>query len=362
MRIAQIAPLFESVPPRLYGGTERVVHALTEHLVHRGHDVTLFASGDSQTSARLVPMWPRASRLDPQSVDPLAAQLAMLEQVTQRADEFDVIHSHCDYWTFPFARRSPTPIVTTLHGRLDIPELQPIYRTYPDVPVVSISNSQREPLLYLPVNWVGTAYNGICVEHFALNEHPGDYLVFLGRICPEKRPDRAVEIARAAGMPLKVAAKIDKADREYYESAIKPLFNDPLVEFIGEVNERQKAELLRDAYALLFPIDWCEPFGLTMVEAMACGTPVVAMRGGSVDEVVLDGETGFVCDSVAEMIACVPRVAALNRRRCREHIERHFSAEVMAQRYEEIYEYVEMQHSLPPIFPMLRRPRRARAV
>ncbi len=355
MRIAQIAPIFERVPPRLYGGTERVVHALTEHLVRRGHDVTLFASGDSQTSATLAPVWPCASRLDPHSVDPLAAQIAALEQVTQRADEFDIIHSHVDYFTFPFVRRSPTPIVTTLHGRLDIPELQPVFRAYPDVPVVSISDSQRAPLLHLPVNWAGTVYNGICVEHFRFNEQAGDYLVFLGRIAPEKRPDRAVAIARAVGMPLKVAAKVDKVDREYYESQIKPLFNDSLVEFIGEVNEQEKAELLRGAYALLFPIDWREPFGLVMTEAMACGTPVIAMRGGSVEEVIADGETGFICDSVAEMIAAVPRVAELERRRCRERVERYFSADVMAARYEEVYEHLLVQQHFPTFEPLRRR-------
>lgn len=355
MRIAIVAPVFESVPPKLYGGTERVVHALTEHLVQRGHDVTLFASGDSQTSARLEPIWPCASRLDPAAVDPLAAQIAALETVTQRAAEFDIIHSHVDYHTFAFARRSATPIVTTLHGRLDIPELQAIYRVYGDLPVVSISHAQREPLRNLPVNWVATVYNGICIDHFTPSERPGDYLVFLGRIAPEKRPDRAVAIAKAVGMPLKVAAKVDKVDRDYYEEQIRPLFNDPLVEYIGEVNEQEKAELLRGAYALLFPIDWREPFGLVMAEAMAAGTPVVAMRGGSVEEVIVHGETGFICDSVEEMIAAVPRVAELDRRRCREHVERNFSAEVMAARYEEVYELLLVQQSFPALVRPTRR-------
>lgn len=347
MRIAQIAPLFESVPPQLYGGTERVVSAVTEHLVRRGHEVTLFASGDSQTSARLVPMWPCASRLDPNSVDPIAAQVAMLEHVVQRASSFDVIHSHVDYYTFPFVRRTTTPILTTLHGRLDIPELQPIFRSYGDVPVVSISQSQREPLRDLAVNWAATVYNGIFMEHFTFGAQPGRYLVFLGRICPEKRPDRAVAIARAAGMLLKVAAKIDKVDREYYETTIAPLFEDPLVEYIGEVDERAKVELLRNAYALLFPIDWREPFGLTMVEAMACGTPVIAMRGGSVDEVLVHGETGLICDTLDEMIASVPRVVELDRRRCRQRVVTHFSAEVMAAHYEDVYQQLLAQRDQP---------------
>lgn len=353
MRIAQIAPLFESVPPQLYGGTERVVYAVTEHLVRRGHDVTLFASGDSQTSARLVPMWPCASRLDPHSIDPVAAQVAMLEYVVQHAHSFDIIHSHVDYYTFPFVRRSRTPIVTTLHGRLDIPELEPLFRLYGDVPVVSISASQREPLRDLAVNWAANVYNGIFTEYFTFGERPGSYLVFLGRICPEKRPDRAVAIARATGMRLKVAAKIDKVDREYYETTIAPLFADPLVEYIGEVDEQAKATLLRDAYALLFPIDWREPFGLTMVEALACGTPVIAMRGGSVDEVLVHGETGFICDTLDEMIASVPRVAELDRCRCRERVDVHFSAEVMAARYEEVYERLLVQRSQPLITPVL---------
>ncbi|HEX6290496.1 MAG TPA: glycosyltransferase family 4 protein [Herpetosiphonaceae bacterium] len=359
MRIAQIAPLFESVPPKLYGGTERVVHAVTEELVRRGHDVTLFASGDSQTSAKLVPMWPCASRLDPQSIDPMAAQVAMLEYVVQHADAFDIIHSHVDYYTFPFTRRTTTPILTTLHGRLDIPELRAIFRVYGDVPVASISNSQREPLQHVAINWVGTVYNGICIEHFIANDQPGEYLVFLGRICPEKRPDRAVEIARATGMPLKVAAKIDKVDREYYETQIEPLFADPLVEYVGEVDEQAKAELLRNAYALLFPIDWREPFGLTMAEAMACGTPVIAMRGGSVEEVIVDGETGFVCDSMEQMIAAVPRVVELDRRRCRQRVEEHFSAQAMAARYEAVYEHLLAPRNLP-VLRLFHRHRRVR--
>ncbi|WP_026369927.1 glycosyltransferase family 4 protein [Kallotenue papyrolyticum] len=352
MRIAQIAPMYESVPPSHYGGTERVVWSLTEELVRRGHDVTLFASGDSQTSARLVPTTPRSLRRQMSREEILEVSpwlhLAMLSDVLRDASAFDVIHSHVDHYTFPFTRLIATPIVTTLHGRLDIWMLKPILRCYPDAPLVSISRSQRAPLAELPLNWVGCVYNGIPLEHFPFRAQPGDYLVFLGRICPEKRPDWAVEVARRSGMPLKVAAKIDPVDQAYWRTEIEPLFRANQVEFLGEVNEQEKAALLGGAYATLFPIDWPEPFGLVMAESLACGTPVIAMRRGSVPEVLEDGVSGFICDSVAEMIAAVPRVAELDRATCRRRAER-FSQAAMADGYEAVYQQVIAARRDPPL-------------
>ncbi len=338
MRIAMVAPLIEPVPPPLYGGTERVIHVLTEELVRKGHEVTLFASGDSQTSAELVPCAPRGLRLDNINDKEacIAYTLIELDRVYQRAAEFDIIHSHVDYLAFPFARLSPTPTVSTTHGRLDQPQTRRIYSAFPEHPLVSISQAQQT---WLPeANWLGTVHNAIDVDNFHFRPEHGDYLVFLGRISPEKRPDRAIEIAREVGMRLVIAAKVDAADREYYEHAIAPLIRQcPLVEFIGEVNEREKDALLGGAYAYLFPIDWPEPFGLTMVEAMATGTPVIAYRAGSVPEIVIDGVTGFVCDSLCEMVEAVPRVRELDRRACRQHVERNFSPQVMASKYEAIY-------------------------
>jgi glycosyltransferase involved in cell wall biosynthesis len=337
LKIAQVAPLYESVPPQCYGGTERVVSYLTEELVRQGHDVTLFASGDSVTGARLVAACPRSLRLDESCRDQLAHHIMMLEQVFQRAEEFDLIHFHCDYLHFPLSRRHGVPHVTTLHGRLDLPDLQPVYRLFADQPVISISDSQRGPLP--GADWQGTVYHGLPPELHTFRERPGEYLAFLGRVSPEKRVDRAIEIARRAGLPLRIAAKVDPADRKYYEEEIRPLIEaaGPSVEFLGEVGGKAKDEFLGNAHALLFPIDWPEPFGLVMIEAMACGTPVIAYRHGSVPEVMDDGVTGFVVTDVEQAVEAVGRVGGLSRRRCREVFERRFSAERMARDYLEIY-------------------------
>ena len=335
MRIAQVAPLFESVPPQLYGGTERVVSALTEELVARGHDVTLFASGDSVTSGRLRPVVERSLRLDDRARDHVAFTMMELADVVDAATQFDVIHSHLDYYAFPFSRFSQTPMITTAHGRLDLPEVRSVYGHFPDARLVSISNAQREPLP--AAGWLATVYNGIDFSSYRLRSEPGKYLAFLGRISPEKRPDRAIEVARALDMPLKIAAKIDDVDRLYFDQAVKPHLDHRLVEFVGEVNEHEKDKFLGEAFAYLFPIDWPEPFGLTMVEAMACGTPVVAMNRGSVPEVVQDGVSGFVCDSFQDFIAAVPRAAGLDRRACRDSALRRFSSSSMANGYEDVY-------------------------
>jgi glycosyltransferase involved in cell wall biosynthesis len=347
MRIAIVAPLIEPVPPPLYGGTERVVSVLTEELVRRGHDVTLFASGDSQTSAKLFACCERGLRLDERVHDFVAYSLIEMGEVYARAKEFDIIHNHNDYLAFASARLATTPTVTTTHGRLDLPEVQRVYGYYREQRLVSISQNQRS---WLPTaRWVGTVYNAIDLDNYHFREQPGDYLVFLGRISPEKRPDRAIEIARDVGMRLIIAAKVDPADREYYEHAIAPLIraNRGLVEFIGEVNEQEKDQLLGGAYAYLFPIDWPEPFGLTMAEAMATGTPVIAARCGSVPEVVADGVTGFVCDTLSGMIQAVSRVSEIDRRACRERVERLFSPAAMASGYEAIYRQVIAEGTVP---------------
>jgi glycosyltransferase involved in cell wall biosynthesis len=335
MRIAQIAPLYESVPPQTYGGTERVVSYLTEELVRQGHEVTLFASGDSRTSARLVPACERALRLDPGSIDHLAHHILLVEEVHSRAEEFDVLHFHIDYLHFPLTSRRGRPNLTTLHGRLDIPDLVPLYRRFRDLPVVSISDAQRRPLPW--INWVRTVYHGLPEEEFPFGEGGGGYLVFLGRISPEKGVGKAIEIARAAGLPLAVAAKVDRADQEYFEHTVKPLLAQPHVEFLGEVGGTEKARLLGEARALLFPIDWPEPFGLVMIEALACGTPVVAMRRGSVPEVMSDPRSGFICDSLEEAVEAVARLPSLARRGCRQVFEERFSARRMARDYVEVY-------------------------
>ncbi|HMM41797.1 MAG TPA: glycosyltransferase family 4 protein [Thermomicrobiales bacterium] len=348
MRIAQIAPLYEAVPPRKYGGTERIVSLLTDYLVARGHDVTLFASGDSRTTARLIPCTTEALRLSPTTTDPIAPHIAMLARVQELAGEFDVIHNHVDYLAYPFIRQWRMPTVTTLHGRLDIPELPLIYRRFPDVQLVSISDSQRDPLAPFGLRWVGRVYNAVDCRAFHPSRAHGDYLAFLGRVSVEKRPDLAVEVARRAGMPLKIAAKIDPRDREWHREHLAPLLDDPLVEFIGEVDDRQKAELLSGAAALIFPSSWPEPFGLAMIEAMACGTPVVALRYGAVPEVVADGTTGFICDSVDEMVAAVNCIDEIDRAACRARVEEHFSVPVMGAAYEAVYEQVSGFHG--PVF------------
>ena len=341
MRIAQVAPLHEAVPPKLYGGTERVVHYLTEELVKMGHEVTLFASKDSQTSARLIPCCERSLRLDPRCQDRLAHHVLMLEKVAQMSSEFDVIHFHIDYLHFPLMRRLKTPHVTTLHGRLDIPDIYPLYREFAEMPVVSISNDQRKPLPF--VNWVATVYHGLPKDLYRFYARGGDYLAFLGRISPEKRPDRAIKIAEKVGMKLLIAAKIDEADRAYYEEVIRPLLKSPWVEFIGEINDREKNEFLGKAYALLFPIDWPEPFGLVMIEAMACGTPVIAWRCGSVPEVIEDGVNGFIVESLEEAVEAVEKVPQIKRILCRKVFERRFSSERMAADYLDVYQKVILQ-------------------
>jgi len=336
MKIAMVAPLIEAVPPTLYGGTERVVSTLTEELVRRGHAVTLFASGDSRTSATLVPCAERALRLEDALQDAVAYTLIELDMVYERAAEFDVIHNHCDYLAFPFARRSATPTATTMHGRLDLAEVRRLNARFPEQRLVSISDAQRAALP--DATWTATVYNGIDIGNYHFRSEPGDYLVFLGRISPEKRPDRAIEIARDTGMRLVIAAKVDPEDRDYYEHAIAPLIDDhALIEFIGEVDEREKDEVLGGAYAYLFPIDWPEPFGLTMVEAMATGTPVIAYHAGSVPEVVVDGVTGFISDTVHGMVEAVARIPEIDRAACRAHVEGHFSATAMADGYECVY-------------------------
>jgi glycosyltransferase involved in cell wall biosynthesis len=335
MRIAQVAPLYEAVPPRRYGGTERVVAYLTEALVERGHDVTLFASGDSVTRARLAPGCRQGLRLGGTVADPVGLHLAMLLEVYERAREFDVIHCHTDYLGLPLARAAPTPTVLTLHGRLDIPELHPLYRAFPEVALVSVSNAQRTPLAHL--SWAATVHHGLPCNLYRFRHAPGDYLVFLGRISPEKRPDAAIRVAVHAGRRLRIAAKVDPADRVYFEQVIRPLLDHPLVEFLGEVDDRTKEELLGHALALLFPIDWPEPFGLVLVEALACGTPVIARRRGSVPEIVTDGRTGYLRETEDEMVAAVRAVASLSRAACREAFEQRFCVERMVAAYERVY-------------------------
>jgi glycosyltransferase involved in cell wall biosynthesis len=336
MRIAEISPLHESVPPKLYGGTERVVHFLTEALVDLGHDVTLFASGDSTTRAELVACTPAALRLK-HCEDPIAPHFAMIEDVIARAGEFDVLHFHTDYLGYSLARRQSVPYVTTTHGRLDTPELEPIFRTFPESPLISISDSQRDP--HLDANWQGTVYHGLPLGLYRAHRAHRGYLAFVGRISPEKRVDRAVEIAQRLGMPLKVAAKISRNDRDYYEDKIKPLFAaNPLVEFVGEISEDEKNDFLGGAAALLFPIDWPEPFGLVMIEAMACGTPVIAFRCGSVPEVMCDGVSGFVVETLDEAVAATARAVELPRAGVRAYFEKRFSARRMAEDYVAIFE------------------------
>ena len=335
MRIAQIAPLTESVPPRLYGGTERVVSFLTEALVDMGHEVTLFASGDSQTRARLESCWPMALRFDTALRDPLAPHVAQMERATRDADEFDVLHSHLDYWMFSLLSRCRTPAVTTLHGRLDLSGLGNLHDMLQQ-PLVSISDAQRRPLP--KANFVRTIYHGLPVN--LLNPLPirPQYLAFLGRITPEKRPDRAIDIARRAGIPLKMAAKVDKVDQEYFETVIKPMLDGPGVELIGEIGDAEKSEFLSGAMALLVPIDWPEPFGLVMIEAMACGTPTIAYRAGSVPEIIEDGVTGFIVRDEDAAVAAIGRLDQLSRAEVRRQFERRFTARRMAEDYVALFQ------------------------
>lgn len=334
MKIAQVAPLYESVPPKYYGGTERVVSYLTEELIRMGHDVTLFASGDSVTQARLEPICPRSLRLHKTCIDQLAHHIVMLERITKRLDEFDLVHYHIDYLHFPLSRRSQTPHVTTLHGRLDIPDLVPLYREFAEMPVVSISDSQREPLPWL--NWQETVYHGIPENLYTFHERPGRYLAFLGRISPEKGVHRAIRIATRVGMKIKIAAKADPLDRSYFEK-VKPLMEHPLVDYVGEIGEKGKSEFLGNAYALLFPIDWPEPFGMVMIEAMACGTPVIAFRNGSVPEIVEPGATGFIVGRIDQAVRAIKKAGELDRRRIREAFNKRFASARMARDYVNLY-------------------------
>ena len=337
MRIAQVAPLYESVPPRLYGGTERVVSYLTEELVKLGHDITLYASGDSQTSARLRSVCQRALRLEGgKLLSPLAHHLNLIETVIQESDKFDIVHFHLDYLPFSQVRGLSIPAVTTLHGRLDIPDLYPLFREFDDMKLVSISDAQRAPMPW--AGWVATVHHGIPEDLHEPNFDAGEYLAFLGRISPEKRVDRAIEIAREARMPLRVAAKIDDADRNYFESEISDILANSDVEFVGEIGETKKTGFLGNAAALLFPIDWPEPFGLVMIEAMACGTPVIAFRGGSVEEIVDEGVTGFIVDSVEQAVEAVQRIPDLDRRECHKRFLERFTARRMCEEYLAVYE------------------------
>lgn len=338
MKIAQIAPLYESCPPRFYGGTERVVSYLTEELVRLGHEVTLFASGDSQTAAMLEPGCEYALRLDNRVRDPLVYHLSMLDRVRRRAAEFDILHFHTDYLHFPFFAECWDKTVTTLHGRLDLVDLAVMMRSFPELPLVSISAAQRKPMPW--ANWCETVLHGLPRDLHRLGDGDGGYLAFLGRVSPEKRVDRAIAIARQVGLPLQIAAKVDPVDCAYYETAIVPLLRDPLIEFVGEIGEADKGPFLGDATALLFPIDWPEPFGLVLIEAMANGTPVIAFGRGSVPEIIEDGLTGFIVDSVDAAAAAVPLARQLDRGAIRRRFEQRFTAERMAYDYLGIYDQV----------------------
>src|SRR5438270_825515 len=349
MRIAQVAPLTEAVPPKFYGGTERVVHWLTEELAALGNEVTLFASGDSQTSGKLEATWPKALRLDGSVRDPNALHMVMLERVRQKCDDeqFDFLHFHLDYYPFSLFSRQPTPFVTTLHGRLDLPEHQPVFDTFASVPVISISNAQRRPVPQ--ANFVRTIHHGLPENLLMPRPVTRDYLAVLGRIAPEKRVDRAIEIATRCGIPLKIAAKVDPADQDYYDELICPLITrNPLVEYIGEISDHEKSDFLSGAIGLLVPIDWPEPFGLVMIEAMACGTPIIAYNRGSVPEIVEDGLTGFVVENENGAVTAVDRLSQLSRRAVRQRFESHFTARRMALDYLAVYRSL-MEAAEPPM-------------
>ena len=348
MRIAQVAPLTEAVPPKLYGGTERVVHWLTEELVALGNDVTLFASGDSRTSAKLDATWPKALRLDGSVRDPNALHMVMLERVLQKCDdeEFDFLHFHLDYYPFSLFHRQPTPFLTTLHGRLDLPEHQPVFTTFSRIPVISISDAQRRPVPQ--ANFVRTIYHGLPENLLTPQPKRQEYLAVLGRIAPEKGIDRAIRIAIRCGIPLKIAAKVDRADQDYYDQLIRPLMDHPLIEYIGEIGDHEKSDFLSGAIGLLLPIDWPEPFGLVMIEAMACGTPVVAYNRGSVAEIIEDGLTGFVVEDEISAVSAVGRLAGLDRDAIRKQFEARFTARRMALDYLDAYRSL-MEAAAPKI-------------
>jgi glycosyltransferase involved in cell wall biosynthesis len=331
MRIAQVAPLFERVPPVLYGGTERVVACLTDELVRQGHDVTLFASGDSRTAARLVPGCPRGLRLDQDCREPLAWHLSMIERAAAESHRFDIVHFHTDQVHLPQARRISTAHVTTVHSQLNLPELENLFREFSDVPLISISDAQRMPVPH--ANWIATVHHGLPPDVLRFRSGSGGYLAFLGRLSPEKRVDRAIAIATALKCPLKIAAKVDTAAADYFHREVRPLLDHPLVEFIGEIGDAEKNSFLGEARALLFPIDWCEPFGLVMIEALACGTPIVAFRAGSVPEIIDDGQTGFIVETLDAAIAATARIDTLDRRVCRQVFDERFTTRQMAERY-----------------------------
>jgi glycosyltransferase involved in cell wall biosynthesis len=341
MKIAQVAPLYESVPPALYGGTERVVSYLTEELVRQGHDITLFASGDSATKAKLVAACPRSLRLN-DVPDQLLPHIMMIDQVLERAAEFDIIHFHIDYLHYPATRRAGVCHLTTLHGRLDLPQLADLYKQFDDMPLVSISNAQREPVR--DVRWEGTIYHGLPLDLYHFHPQPERYVAFVGRTSPEKRLDRAIEIALAAGIELRIAAKVDPSEKEYFDRELAALVDQPGITWIGEIDDSQKDEFMGNAMALLFPIDWPEPFGLTMIESFACGTPVIAWPNGSVPEILDDGGTGFFCTGIDEAVAALKRIDEISREHCREVFEDRFSSRRMARDYVRIYERLVKQH------------------
>jgi glycosyltransferase involved in cell wall biosynthesis len=337
LRIAQVSPLYEPVPPALYGGTERIVGYLTEELVERGHQVTLFASGDSHTGAELVAPAPRALRLGSPPKDDLVFHLLELSRVFERAREFDVIHCHVGHLAFPFSRLARAPSLHTLHGRLDLPDTFPLFKHFRDEPLVSISHAQRQPFKGFGVTWAGTVYHGLPMDGYPFFPGGGGYLAFLGRISPEKRPDLAIALAKRVGLPLKMAAKVDPVDRRYFEDEIEPLMDDPLIEFIGEIGEDAKPDFLGRAKALVFPIDWPEPFGLVMIEALACGTPVIARPCGSVPELLAHGRTGFIADTLEDMEAAVNGLDRIDRAECRREVLARFTVERMVDGYEALY-------------------------
>jgi len=338
MKIAQVAPLWESVPPKLYGGTERIVSYITEALVHMGHSVTLFASGDSVTGARLDAICPQALRLNTGIFNRDAPMMMLQERSLGAEGDFDVIHSHLDFLGFPLARRNPRPVVTTLHGRLDLPELQPVFREFADMPLVSISDAQRRPLPW--ANWQATIHHGLPAHLYTYHAQHQGYLAFLGRISPEKRPDHAIEVAKRTGLPLRIAAKVDPADLQYFRSEIEPLLDHPLIEFIGEISDAEKNDFVGNALALVCPYDWPEPFGLVLIEALACGTPVLAYRRGSIPEIIEHGTTGFVSENLSEMVAAVERLGEIDRQRCRASFDQRFTADRMARDYVALYERI----------------------
>lgn len=344
MRIAQVSPLWESVPPKLYGGTERIVSYVTEELVRQGHDVTLFASGDSRTAARLEAICPQALRMNTGIFNRDAPMIMLQERAMGAAGDFDVIHSHLDFLGFPLARRNAVPVVTTLHGRLDLPELEPVFREYAEMPLVSISGAQRIPLPR--ANWQATIHHGLPRDLYSFHPRSEGYLAFLGRISPEKRPDHAIALAERTGLPLRIAAKVDPADEQYYRREIEPLLDHPLIEFLGEISDAEKNDFVGNALALVCPYDWPEPFGLVLIEALACGTPVLAYRRGSIPEVIDHEVTGFVCETLTEMAEAVGRLPLIDRRRCRSAFEERFTADRMARDYVALYEQLIAQKSV----------------